>query len=122
MRFERQHRRVLRPITGRRLDGRRLGPARRALQREADKVALFPELQPTETPEQRIARLDADAAAHLQKIRDHTAATWRRARRALRTLTPTQLAEVMDRWHSPNWHPPQQAHYPADLIHTATRQ
>ena len=117
MRFERQHRRALRPITG-----RRLSAARRALQREADEVALFPELQPTETPEQRIARLDADAAAHFQKMRDHTAATWRRARRALRTLTPAQLAEVMDRWHSPNWAPPAHASYLADLIHTATRQ
>ncbi len=116
MRFERYPRRVLRPITG-----RRLSAARRALQREADKVALFPELQPTETPEQRIARLDANAEAHLQKIRDHTAATWRRARRALRTLTPAQLAQVMARWHCPHWHPPHEAHYLADLIHTATR-
>jgi hypothetical protein len=36
----------------------------------------------------------AQRPAHLQKIRDHTAATWRRARRALRSLTPAQLAEV----------------------------
>ena len=116
MRFERYPRRVLRPITG-----RRLSAARRALQRQADAVALFPELQPTETPQQRIARLDAEAAAHLQKIRDHTAATWRRARRTLRTLTPAQFAQVMARWHSPNWHPPHEAHYLADLIWTATR-
>jgi hypothetical protein len=115
MRFERYPRRVLRPITG-----RRLSAARRALRREADAVALFPELQPTETPEQRIARLDANAAAHLQKIRDHTAATWRRARRALRSLTSAQLAQVMERWHCANWHPPHEAHYLADLIHTAT--
>jgi len=27
----------------------------------------------------------------------------------------------MDRWHCPNWHPPHEAHYLADLIHTATR-
>ena len=117
MRFERQHRRVLCPITG-----RRLSAARRALQREADEVALFPELQPTETPEQRIARLDAANQAHFQRMRDQAAATWRRARRALRSLTPAQLADVMDRWHSPNWPPPHQAHYLADLIHTATRQ
>jgi phage protein D len=116
MKFVRQPRQVLRPITG-----RRLSAARRALQRQADEVALFPELQPTETPEQRIARLDADAQAHLQRIRDHTAATWRRARRALRTLTPAQFAQVMARWHCPHWHPPHEAHYLADLIHTATR-
>ena len=66
MRFERYPRRVLRPITGRRLSAAR------------------------------------------------------RARRALRSLTPAQLAQVMARWHSPNWHPPHEAHYLADLIHTAT--
>ena len=115
MKFTRQPRQVLRPLTG-----RRLSAARRALQRQADEVALFPELQPTETPEQRIARLDADAQVHLQRIRDHTAATWRRARRALRSLTPGQLAQVMDRWHCPNWHPPHEAHYLADLIWTTT--
>ena len=116
MKFLRQSRRILRPITG-----RRLSAARRALQREADKVALFSELQPTETPEQRIARLDADAQAHYQRMRDHTAATWRRARGAMRTLTPAQLAQVAERWHTPNWHPPHEAHYLAGLIHTAIR-
>ena len=116
MRFERYPRTVLRPVTG-----RRLSAARRALQRQADEVALFPELQPTETPQQRIARLNADAQAHHQRMRDHAAATWRRARLALRTLTPAQLAQVMERWHCPNWHPPHEAHYLADLIWIATR-
>ncbi len=115
MKFARQSRTAFRPITG-----RRLSAARRALQREADKVALFPELQPTETPEQRIARLDANAEAHFQRLRDHTAATWRRARRAFRTLTPEQREQVLARWNAPTWHPPHEAHYLADLIHTAT--
>ena len=116
MKFRRQFRRVLRPITG-----RRLSAARRALKREADEVALFPELQPTETPEQRIARLDAAAEAHFQTLRDHTAATWRRARRTYRTLTPAQREQVLARWNAPTWHPPHEAHYLADLIFTATR-
>ena len=113
MRFERYPRQVLRPITG-----RRLSAARRALQRQADEVALFPELQPTETPEQRIARLDADAEAHFQRLRDHTAATWRRARRAFRSLTAAQREQVLARWNAPTWHPPHEAHYLADLIHS----
>jgi hypothetical protein len=117
VKFRRQFRRVLRPVTG-----RRLSAARRALQREADKVALFPELQPTETPAQRIARLDAAAEAHFQRLRDHTAATWRRARRAFRSLTPEQREQVLSRWNAPTWHPPHEAHYLAALIHTATRQ
>ena len=115
MKFARQHPRVFRPVTG-----RRLSAARRALQREADAVALFPELQPTETPEQRIARLDVDADAHRQRMRDHAAATWRRARRGLRALTPAQRDRVLASWNHPTWHPPHEAHYLADLIHTAT--
>jgi hypothetical protein len=116
MKFLRHPRHLPRPITP-----RRLSAARRSLQRQVDAVALFPELQPTETPEQRIARLDAAAEAHFQRMRDHTAATWRRARQAFRNLTPPQRAQVLSRWHAPTWHPPHEAHYLADLIFTATR-
>jgi hypothetical protein len=116
MKFTREIKNDIRPITR-----RRLAAARRALQRQADEVPLFPELQPNETPEERIARMDALAAAHLQSMRDHTAATWRRARRELRSLTPDQLAYVMARWNHPTWHPPHEAHYLADLVWTATR-
>jgi hypothetical protein len=91
------------------------------LQREKASVALFPELQPTETPEQRIARLDADAQAHLQHMRDRTAATWRRARRAFRSLTAAQRESILAEWNSPHWHPPHEAHYLADLIRAATK-
>src|SRR5262245_58386319 len=115
MKFRRQHLRVLRPVTG-----RRLSAAGRALRRKRDAVALFPELQPTETPEQRIARMDAAVEAHLQTVRDGTAATWRRARRAFRTLTPAQRDYVLAHWTAATWHPPHEAHYLADLIHTAT--
>src|SRR5262245_16956658 len=117
MKFRRQHLRVLRPVTG-----RRLFAAGRALRRERDAVALFPELQPTETPEQRIARMDAAAAAHLQTVRDRTAATWRRARRAFRALTQAQRAHVLAHWNAATWHPPHEAHYLADLIHEATNR
>ncbi len=65
MRFERYPRRVLRPVTGRRLSA---------------------------------------------------------ARRALRTLTLAQREQVLARWHAPTWHPPHEAHYLADLIHTVTHQ
>ena len=115
MKFSRQLRSILRPVTG-----RRLSAARRALKRQADAVALFPELQPTETPEQRIARLDAAAEVHRQQMRDHSAATWRRARHAFRGLTPEQRARVLARWEHPTWHPPHEAHYLADLIYTIT--
>jgi len=91
------------------------------LQREKASVALFPELQPTETPGQRIARLDTEAQAHLQRMRDRNAATWRRARRAFRNLTPAQRESVLAEWNAPHWHPPHEAHYFADLIRTANK-
>jgi hypothetical protein len=37
-------------------------------------------------------------------------------------LTPPQREQVLARWHAPTWHPPHEAHYLADLIHTVTRQ
>jgi hypothetical protein len=115
MKFRRQHPRSFRPVTG-----RRLSAARRALQREKESVGLFPELQPTETPEQRIARLDAYAQEHMQRMRDRTAAMWRRVRSAFRTLTPAQRQYVLAQWNASNWHPPHEAHYLADLIRSAT--
>lgn len=93
MKFDRYLRAERRPITG-----RRLAAARRALQRQADSVALFPELQPTETPEERCRRFDDTSLATVQRWRDTRAADWRRARRTLRAL-PTEIqARVHQRW------------------------
>jgi hypothetical protein len=104
-----------RPVTG-----RRLAAARRALQRQADKVALFPELAPTETPGERVERFDAEVVAMVQRRRDDLAQTWRRARRQLRALTPEQRAKVMAQWN--NKFLPKHAVYLADIIFTVTRQ
>ena len=114
MKFDRSIKATRRPVTG-----RRLAAARRALQRQADKVALFPELAPTETPAERVDRFDADSVAMVLRWRQHTAQTWRRARRQLRALTPEQRAEVMAQWNN-KWLP-KQAHYLADIIFTVTR-
>lgn len=104
-----------RPVTG-----RRLAAARRALQRQADKVALFPELAPTETPAERVDRFDAESVAMVQRHRDWLAQTWRRARRQLRALPPEQHAEVMRQWR--NKFLPKTAVYLADIIFTVTRR
>jgi DNA-directed RNA polymerase specialized sigma24 family protein len=93
--------------------------ARRALQRQADEVALFPELAPTESPAERVERFDAESLATVQRWRDHAAHTWRRARRQLRSLPPEQRAAVMARWS--NKFLPKQAHYLADITFTITR-
>ena len=93
MKFDRYLRAERRPITG-----RRLAAAKRALQRQADEVALFPELQPTQTPEERCRQFDDASLATVQRWRDQRAADWRRARRTLRALTAEQQARVDRRW------------------------
>ena len=114
MQFDRFIKATRRPVTG-----RRLAAARRALQRKADAVALFPDLAPTETAAERVDRFDAESVATVQRWRDHAAQTWRRARRQLRELTPEQHAAVMAQWN--NKFLPKQAHYLADIIFTVTR-
>ena len=103
-----------RPVTG-----RRLAAARRALQRQTEKVALFPELAPKETPAERVHRFDSDSVAMVQRMRDHQAQTWRKARRQLRALTPEQRAEVLAQWN--NKFLPKTAVYLADIVFTVTR-
>jgi hypothetical protein len=117
MKFVRQFSRARRPVTG-----RRLAAARRTLQRQAEEVALFPELQPKETPAERVARLDLSAEAHFQSLRDYTAQTWRRTRAEFRTLTPAQREYVSARWNDPYWGPPHHAGYLADLIWCARKE
>jgi hypothetical protein len=111
MKFVRQFSHARRPVTG-----RRLAAARRTLQRQAEEVALFPDLQPKETPAERVARLDLSAQAHFQSLRDYTAQTWRRSRAEFRSLTSAQREYVSARWNDPRWGPPLHAGYLADLI------
>jgi hypothetical protein len=77
---------------------RRLAAARRALTRQAEAVALFPDLQPTETPQERCDRFDLEGVATVQRWRDAEADRWRRARRTLRTLSAEQRAQVHARF------------------------
>ena len=84
--------------TRREVTPRRLAAARRALARQADAVALFPDLQPTETPQQRCDRFDLDGVAMVQRWRDAEASRWRRARRTLRNLSTEQRAQVHTRF------------------------
>ena len=81
----------------------RLAAARRAIEREREAVGLFPELAPQETPEERIARIDDELAAHWQRMRDHQATRWRRARRWLYSLPPEQMDQILSEWRSCGW-------------------
>ena len=93
MKFDRHIRADRRPVTG-----RRLAAAKHALQRQADAVALFPELAPRETPEERIRRFDDASIATVKRWRDAEAERWRRARRELRVMTAAEQTQVDQRW------------------------
>ncbi len=101
--------------TRREVTPRRLAAARRALTRQAEAVALFPDLQPTETPQQRCDRFDLEGITMVRRWRDAEAARWRRARRILRTLTTEQRAQVHARF-SLNRFMPKTAVYLLEVI------
>jgi hypothetical protein len=107
---------TLRPITG-----RRLAAAKRALQRQADEVALFPELQPTETAESRCRRFDEAMAETVRDWRATRAAKWRRARKLYRSLDDSLRAEVDARFFD-NRFMPKDPVYLLDIIHGMMRK
>ena len=110
------------PARGRPVTPRRLQAAARALQREQDEHPLFAAEIAAEqpTPEERVAELDAEHIAHWQQIRDHTARTWRAARRVLHSLPAEKQQEFIDKWNAAPC--PASAAYFADFIwRTVTR-
>jgi hypothetical protein len=101
-----------RPVTP-----RRLGAARRALAREADKVALFPELAPTMTPEARVEAFNAGFAQSSKEWRQHRAETWRRARRDLAALAPLTRLGLLRYWNQ--WSGPKSPEYFVTMVRQA---
>ena len=103
---------------GREITPRRIACAKRTLAREAEKVSLFPELAPQETPEQRLGSFSEQEAENGKWWRQRRAQDWRRARRALDAMpvvqrrglikyftvggmpkTPTNLLVLIDQAH-----------------------
>lgn len=79
----------------------RIAAARAAIRRERDAVPLFPELVRPQfaSVEVRIATNEEAARAAIQDMRDFNAASWRKARRELRSLRPLQRAGLMTWWN-----------------------
>ena len=100
---------------------RRLAAARRALQRQADAVALFPELQPTQTPQERCEQADRETVAMVQRWRNAEAQNWKRARRLFRALPTTTRAEVAARFWD-NRFMPKTAVYLLETIRGITKE
>lgn len=93
MRFDRYPSKDPRPVTP-----PRMAAARRAVKREAESVALFPELRRFTTPEERLAQVDEDSAGRHRYMRAFMAAAWRQARREIKTLRPLQAEGILRWW------------------------
>lgn len=111
MKFTRRSRTSPRPITN-----RRLKLAEKALQRERDKFPLLAdwvaEQQPT--PLGRLEHFQDAAVVREKMWRQHTADTWRRARRWLFILSECDRRKLIAEWN--NSFCPKTSEYFADFI------
>jgi hypothetical protein len=94
----------------------RIHAAKRAVSKEAEDMALFPEMRRYSTPEERLDQVDGNSADFTARMRQFLARTWRDGRARLRALPPERRAIVMEHWNS-NWGPKREASYFADLVH-----
>jgi hypothetical protein len=101
---------------------RMLAAAGRAVRRELDSVALFPELARYQTIEDRKAEVEQWSASFSARMRAYNANAWRRARRELRALPPTTRAGLVRYWNAAGC--PGDPTYLLDLLHRqrTTRQ
>ena len=79
---------------------RRLIAAERAVRREADAVALFPELRRVNSVAQRMEQMDARSDRITARLRQGRAEMWRDARRFLRSLPTEDRERLLARWNT----------------------
>jgi len=99
---------------------RRIAAAKKAVAREADAMALYPELRRDTDAMQRIERIDRGVAAWIQDMRDQEAHTWRYARKIYRLMPPEMRGKID--WDSPGNPRPAKPYYLADQIYQMARQ
>lgn len=101
---------------------RRLAAAKRALRRQADALPLFSEQIKDEqpTPEERIKSFDNSHAEFAQRLRDHDAKSWRKARVQLRSLPREEQEVVLTFWNKSSM--PANAGYFATVMHNYIEQ
>lgn len=77
---------------------RKLAHAKRVVERDAESVALFPELRRETTPEDRLERLARGREAWEAEFRQRRAQEWLEARQRLRRLPRLQRLSVIRYW------------------------
>jgi len=104
----------------RNISAHRLAAARRAVKREAESVALFPELRRFTTPEERIEQADKAAAEYCARLDAARAEMEDKAIRRFLTLPDAIQEQVAERWMRKIY--PDDIYYFADLMFTAQRE
>jgi hypothetical protein len=90
---------VTNPLRGlREWTPRRISAAARAVKRDHQSVALFPELVKYQSVEDRIKEMDSRAGAFHRRFRKNEADTWRQARAQLRQLNPIARHGLLLYW------------------------
>jgi len=79
---------------------RRLARARQAVAKEADAMALCPELRRFETVEERVDMMDAREIRITNHMRMARAAMWRDVRAMIRSLNPDQRERLRSKWNT----------------------
>lgn len=79
---------------------RRLAAARRALQKEREKVPLFADQLVTDSPEERISKKDGAVIDGIRKRRELQARLWRQVRGKYYALSASERAVVKAYWDS----------------------
>jgi hypothetical protein len=80
---------------------RKRAAAERAVRKEQDRYALFPELVRHRSADERLEAMALQRDKWWRAMRDHQARQWRRARGLLRSLPEAVQAEVKTLWQEP---------------------
>ena len=109
-------------ITPRGPTPRRLAAARRALQRERDRLPLFADQVVAEqvSPDERIRRIDQEQLADEQSRRDLAARHWNWGREQLLVHSPAVRHATLDKWNVSSI--PADAAYFADFVRRELRK
>jgi len=76
----------------------RIAAAKKAVEKERDSVALFPELMRDKTVEARLERIEDENEKYWQRLRNFEAQQWREGRAMLRRLNALTRTGVLRYW------------------------
>jgi len=96
---------------------RRLAAAKRALQRQREKLPLFADeiARSQPTPEERIRKHDETWERHKKSIRSFVANQWCEGRRKLRAMPKAEQKKLLDYWNNHKFLPASSEYF-ADLV------